>query len=144
MGKQLEFNWGGIDPPSFKKGIYRSQQPLKIINKSKMYTIPKYPETSINCPSEVEGESLETKVSRMVKNKEPINAEGIGMIYTERKKGVLPETNVRTDRWEIATDAMGVVEKSHKAKRDNHLKIVEGGKSEGQANSQMAENGGVL
>ena len=143
MGKQLEFIWEGhwAFPVNYKKPKFKSQQSLKIIN---MYTVPQYPETSIECPSQIEGESLETKVSRMVKNKEPINAEGIGMIYTERKKGVLPETNVRTDRWEIATDAMGVVEKSHKAKRDNHLKIVEGGKSEGQASSQMAENGGAL
>ena len=143
MGKQLEFIWEGnwTFPVNYKKPKFKSQQPLKIIN---MYTVPQYPETSIECPSQNEGESLETKVSRMVKNKEPINAEGIGMIYTERKKGVLPETNVRTDRWEIATDAMGVVEKSHKAKRDNNLKIIEGGKSEGQASSQMAENGGGL
>ena len=107
-----------------------------------MYKTPQYLETTIECPSIPEGESLETKVARMVKNKEPINADGIGMIYTERKKGVLAETNVRTDRWEIAAEAMSVVEKTHKAKREGNLRIIEGGKQDGQAGTQMAENGG--
>ena len=141
MGKQLEFIWGGhwAFPVNYKKPKFKSQQKLK--SKKMAYKTPLYPTTSIEVDDKLEGETLEEKVAKMVKNKEPINAEGIGMIYSERKKGVLPETNVRTDRWEIATDAMSVVEKTHKAKRDNHLRIEEGGKSEGQADSQMAENG---
>lgn len=103
-----------------------------------MYQKAIYLETSISVDSSYEGETLEEKVAKMVKNKEPINAEGIGMIYTERKQGVLAETNVRTDRWEIATDAMGVIEKSYKAKRDNKFKIIEGGNND----NKMAENGG--
>ena len=108
-----------------------------------MYKVPYYPETSIEECEKLEGESLETKIARMLTNKEPINAEGVNLIYTERKKGVLPETNVRTDRWEIATDAMNAVEKSYKAKRENKFTIIEGG-SEPQGNSQMAENKGGL
>jgi hypothetical protein len=104
-----------------------------------MYKIPYYPETSINVEELLEGETLEEKIARMVDNNEPMKAEGVGLLYSERKAGVLPETNVRTDRWEIATDAMTAVEKSHKAKRENkpNLKIVEGGKSD---NTRMAEN----
>lgn len=141
MGKQLELFWEGhwAFPVNYKKPKFNSQKPLKT---KKMYKVPYYPESSIVVDDKLEGETLESKIAKMVKNKEPINAEGVNMIYTERKKGVLAETNVRTDRWEIATDAMGIVEKTHKAKRDNHLRIEEGGKSEGQANSQMAENGG--
>lgn len=105
-----------------------------------MYKIPFYPTTSIEVNETVEGETLETKVARMLTNKEPINAEGINLIYTERKKGVLPETNVRTDRWEIASDAMSAIEKSHKAKREGQFKIIEGGK--GSEAPPMAENGG--
>lgn len=102
-----------------------------------MYKLPHYPETSIEVDSTMEGEVLEQKIAKMVKNKEPINAEGISMIYTERKQGVLAETNVRTDRWEIATDAMGVIEKTHKAKREGQFKIIEGG--QGMADSDKSQ-----
>lgn len=105
-----------------------------------MYKIPQYPETSITTEGLLEGESLESKVARMLTNKEPINAEGVGLIYTERKKGVLAETNVRTDRWEIATDAMDKIEKSNKAKRENKFKIIEGGKD--AESSSMADSMG--
>jgi hypothetical protein len=107
-----------------------------------MYKVPYYPETSVEEIERLEGEHLETKIARMLTSNEPINAEGINLIYTERKKGVLPETNVRTDRWEIAADAMSKVEKTYKAKRDGHLKIIEGGKSEPDGHSQMADTKG--
>lgn len=52
-----------------------------------------------------EGEYLEEKVRRITENGEPIE-EGAPIIYTERKNGVNPAYNIRTDRWEIAQDAM--------------------------------------
>lgn len=51
------------------------------------------------------GESLEEKVYKAVNSKAPIEAVA-PMVYTERKDGVLPETNIRTDRFEIAQEAM--------------------------------------
>ena len=41
------------------------------------------------------GESIETKVNRIVNNGEPIT-DGAPIIYTERKDGVLPEYDIRT------------------------------------------------
>ena len=55
-----------------------------------------------------EGESIETKVERIVTNNEPIS-DGAPLIYTERKEGVLPQYDIRTDRWDIAVEAMGRV-----------------------------------
>lgn len=52
-----------------------------------------------------EGEYLEEKVRRLTENGEPIE-DGAPIIYTERKNGVNPAYNIRTDRWEIAQDAM--------------------------------------
>lgn len=52
-----------------------------------------------------EGEPLEIKIERMMNNKEPMNQPGVGVIYTERKDGVLPTYNIRTDRFEIAVEA---------------------------------------
>lgn len=65
-----------------------------------------------------EAESLEVKVQRLMKNKEPIPGER-PLIYTERKDGVLKAYNIRTDRWEIAAEAMDVVTKSRIAQRDS-------------------------
>ena len=55
-----------------------------------------------------EGEFIEEKVARVVENKEPIE-DGAPIIYTERKDGVIPEFNIRIDRWEIAIEAMNNV-----------------------------------
>lgn len=62
------------------------------------------------------GEPLETKLQRVVETKEPVEATSPRM-YTERSQGVLPETDIRTDRWEIAQAAMDKVSKSQIAKR---------------------------
>ena len=51
------------------------------------------------------GESIETKVRRITENNEPI-ADGAPIIYTNREDGVLPAYNIRSDRWEIAQQAM--------------------------------------
>lgn len=54
------------------------------------------------------GETIETKVERVTANNEPIT-DGAEIVYTEKKNGVMPEYNVRTDKWEIAQEAMDKV-----------------------------------
>jgi hypothetical protein len=61
------------------------------------------------------GETIETKVNRIVHNGEPIK-DGAPEIFTERKDGVLAAYDVRTDKWEIAAEAMDVAERSKMAK----------------------------
>ena len=56
----------------------------------------------------IEGESIEVKIKRIVDEKEPIT-DGAPIIFTDAKDGVRPEFNPRTDRWEIAIDAMDKV-----------------------------------
>ncbi len=70
----------------------------------------------------VEGETIENKIERLVNNKEPIT-DGAPEIFTERKEGVISAYNIRTDRWEIAADAMDAVSRSIQAKRDNKLEM---------------------
>ncbi len=72
----------------------------------------------------LEGETIEDKVERLVENKEPIK-DGAPEIYTERKDGVLSAYNIRTDRWEIAAEAMDKIEASRVAKRENTGKVVD-------------------
>lgn len=63
----------------------------------------------------IEGESIEQKVARIVQNKEPIK-DGAPEIYTDRKDGVLPAYNIRTDRWDVALMAMDTIHKAEAAK----------------------------
>lgn len=78
-----------------------------------------------------QGESIETKVERIVNNKEPIK-DGAPLMYIDRKEGIRPSTNIRTDRFEIAIEAMDKVAKSYKAKREERAKTAEQGKEEGK------------
>lgn len=67
-----------------------------------------------------EGETIEQKVRRIVENNEPIK-DGAPIIYTERKDGVIPAYNVRTDRFDVAIMAMDAVNKAKIAKSMNNL-----------------------
>ncbi len=67
-------------------------------------------------PCEVyEGEPIENKVRRIVDEKEPIE-DGAPLIYQERKDGVAPQFNIRTDRWDIAIAAMDKVSQAELSK----------------------------
>ena len=66
--------------------------------------------SSLRINNSVEGETIEMKMRRITDNKEPIK-DGSPLVYTERKDGVLPAYDIRTDRFEIAIDAMDKVSK---------------------------------
>jgi hypothetical protein len=78
-------------------------------------------ETQLVVNQSYEGETIETKVERITTQKEPIK-DASPLIYTDRKDGVQPAYDVRTDRFEIAIDAMDKVNKSHLAKREQKVK----------------------
>lgn len=80
---------------------------------------PKPPKTNYEYQ---EGESIENKVRRITENNEPIT-DGAPIIYTNRDDGVLPAYNIRTDRWEIAQQAMDAVNQANLAKSKNYGKI---------------------
>ena len=62
------------------------------------------------------GESIEKKIRRMIINKEPIK-DNADVIYTERKDGVVPDYNIRNDKFENAIDAADVVAKREQMRR---------------------------
>ena len=102
-----------------------------------MYKIPKYNSTTINHNEEQIGEPIENKVERIIENNEPIK-DGLGeVIYTERKDGVKPGYNIRTDRFEIALDAMDKISKSKTANREWRLHKKEEQKEGGEATSKQ-------
>lgn len=84
------------------------------------------------------GESIERKVVRILTNKEPIS-DNAPLIYTEKGKGVRPEYNIRTDRFEVAATAMDIVHKNNIAK--GNMQNTKPKKEENN-NSESAENTG--
>ena len=51
-------------------------------------------------------------------NKEPIK-DGSPMIYTEKSEGVNPAYDIRTDRFELACEAMDKIHRSKLAKKED-------------------------
>jgi hypothetical protein len=84
----------------------------------KAYKYEKPTVTTLKSVEKMEGEPLEWKIERIVTNNEPIK-DGAPAIYTERKDGIVSAYNIRTDRWEIAAEAMDKVQANIQAKRDN-------------------------
>lgn len=83
----------------------------------------------MECEEGFEAESLEEKVRRVTSSNEPIEAIS-PMLYTERKDGVRPETNIRTDKWDIAQQAMDTIAVGIRQKRQERLTAQPDGKSE--------------
>lgn len=67
------------------------------------------------------GESLEEMLRRCTANSEPIEATA-PMIYTEESTGVQAECDPRTDRFELALDAIDKYQKSEIASGTNTTK----------------------
>lgn len=65
-----------------------------------------------------EGETIETKIKRIVENKEPIS-DTAPIIYTNRDDGVIAGFNIRTDRFDVALAAMDNVNRAKIATRNN-------------------------
>ena len=51
------------------------------------------------------GETLIKKIQRILDENEPLT-DGAPMIYTPKQAGVREDCNIRTDKWEIAMNAM--------------------------------------
>jgi len=82
----------------------------------------KYAKGGLKINNSTQGETIEQKVERILDNKEPIK-DGAPLVYTDRKDGVMPGYNIRTDRWEVAVEAMNKVAKNITAKRENKAKM---------------------
>lgn len=82
-----------------------------------MYKIGKIPTTTIVVETKpVEGEFIEQKVARIMNNEEGIT-DGAPPMFNERSEGVQALTNVRTDKWDLASEGMDAVAKNALLKR---------------------------
>lgn len=130
--------------PEYIKGR-RFERIMNELNKQEKMNFRKQKRvrTSIRVNDSMVGETIEMKVERIVNNKEPIT-DGAPIIFTERKDGVIPAYNPRTDRWEVAIDAMEAVSKANTAKREASIearKKKEDGGTE-SIQGQAGQNGG--
>lgn len=80
-----------------------------------------YYNSELNTTEQFEGESIEDKVRRTTETKAPIEAVS-PMIYTERKDGVRKDTNIRTDKFDIAQEAMSSISNGIRTRRDERIK----------------------
>lgn len=52
-----------------------------------------------------EGEDITVKINRLLTTKEPIQ-DGAPLLFTEKKEGINPAYDIRTDRWELAQSTL--------------------------------------
>lgn len=71
-----------------------------------------------------EAESIEVQMMKATTEKIPIE-NASPSIFTERKDGVVPQYNPRTDRFDLAIEAMDKVAKSYRGKRADRIKQSE-------------------
>ena len=99
-----------------------------------------FPKFTPTCKTEIyEGETIEAKVRRIVDNKEPIT-DGAPIIFTEKKDGVLPQFNIRTDRWDMAVMAMDAVNRAKIARSNGSWNPDERTKTEKKAEGDDAKS----
>ena len=58
-------------------------------------------------------------------NKETITDKGTQLLYQDRKEGVQAAYDIRTDRFEIAVEAMDKVAKSYAARREDRSNVID-------------------
>lgn len=90
-----------------------------------MYKTPILKRSNVKANASTEGETLEDKIDRFVNNKETITDQGSPKIYMERSEGINKAYNFRTDRFEVAIEAMDKVAKSYAARREERGKLNE-------------------
>ena len=74
--------------------------------------------TRSHCDFELDdykGQSIEDRCKILVETGEPIK-DTTPLIFTPKEKGVMPQYDVRTDKWDIAQNAMDRVNKERIAK----------------------------
>ncbi len=97
--------------------------------------------TGLKRSSNEEGQHLETKIQRMMKNKEAIPAEA-ELIYTAREDGVLPAYDIRADRFELAITGHDKIAKSKIAKSEHRAKMeVVKAEKEAEKTTEKKEQG---
>lgn len=108
---------------------------MKTIKKIRIDSFPK------RTDEDVIGEELITKIRRVLDENEPLT-DGAPLIYTPKEKGVIPEYNIRTDKWQLAMGAMDRVSeyKLSEYMKKSELKTEEGNNEPSSSTETNATN----
>lgn len=112
-----------------------------------MYKIQKHAVNKLHINKSVQGMTIEQKIAKIKDGKERIT-DGAPIIYEERKAGVNPAHDVRTDRFMVAIEASDKIAKSYAAKREERISKSETNKKgvgepePTQGNQQQNDAGG--
>lgn len=98
------------------------------------------PKTGIVSEVRKSCETIEMKMARILERKEPIT-DGAPLIYTERKDGVLPMYDIRTDRFDKALEDMDRAVRAKIARREEFHKTPEQRAAEAAAAASAESNG---
>lgn len=74
-----------------------------------------FKKTNFDINESVEGKSIEEKMRETTLNGQPIES-AAPLLYTDKKDGVLPQYDIRTDRWDIALQTTDKITKAQIAK----------------------------
>ncbi len=108
---------------------------MKTIKKIRIDSFPK------RIDEDTIGEELITKIRRVLDENEPLT-DGAPLIYTPKEKGVIPEYNIRTDKWQLAMGAMDRVSeyKLSEYMKKSELKTEEGNNETSNTTGTNATN----
>ena len=104
---------------------------MKTIKKIRVNSFPERTE------EDTIGEELIIKIKRIMDENEPLT-DGAPLIYTPKEKGVIPEYNIRTDKWQIAMGAMDRVSEYKLSEYMKKTDITE--VTNGDTNNKTNEN----
>lgn len=79
-----------------------------------------YNKTGLRINKTKQGETIEQMLEKLGKN-EPIK-QTAPLLYYDRAEGVRPETDIRTDRFDVAIEASSKIKSSYQARRDEAAK----------------------
>ena len=74
-----------------------------------------FKKTNFDINESVEGQSIEEKMRETTMNGQPIES-AAPLLYTDKKDGVLPQYDIRTDRWDIALQTTDKITRTQIAK----------------------------
>lgn len=73
-----------------------------------MYKIPLKIRTTIAVNDSIEGETIETKIARLLSNKDS-TTDGKELIYTRAQDGIVSAFNIRHDHWDDAYEQSSIM-----------------------------------
>lgn len=87
-----------------------------------LYKKSKFNSNHLKGVDSYESMSIEREIEQMQNNGVPFERGIVNMFYTQKKDGVLKETDIRSDNWDVAQNAMNHVNNEFHKRIEEHKK----------------------